>query len=318
VRWPAALMILSLAAAGCSRHAETDTESEARVPVRAARVEVRALQPRVTASGQWRAADSIVVIEPFAAHVEKLRPHPGDRVTKGETIGTVITQESSAALRGAEILEGQASGSAERAEARRALAQAERGLVRVPVVASADGIVLRRSAEPGAQVVENAPLLTIVPHGSFGFEAHVARADAARLAPGQRATIRMTGGDLVPATVERLLPQTSESDQNQLVWLSAARVPSGALDRFGTVVIEVGPPRRAPAVPDSALTQDDLTGEIRIARVSGGVAIWTPVKLGVESDGWRELLAPVLPQGTPVLISGLRGLPDSARVEITR
>ncbi|MGE5180129.1 MAG: efflux RND transporter periplasmic adaptor subunit [Bacteroidota bacterium] len=286
--------------------------------MRAARVELRPLQPRVTASGQWRAADSIVVIESFAAHVETLRAHPGDRVTKGETIGTVITQESSAALRGAEILDRQASGSSERAEARRALALAEHGLVRVPIIASADGIVLRRSVEPGAQVVENAPLLTIVPHGSFVFEAHVARTDAAQLAPGQRATIRMTGGELVPATVQRLLPQAGESDQNLLVWLSPSRVPSGVLDRLGTAVIEVGPPRRAPAVPDSALVQDDLTGEIRIARVSGGVAIWTPVKLGVESDGWRELLAPAIPQGTPVLVSGLRGLPDSARVEITK
>jgi hypothetical protein len=306
-------------ACGCGKHEDAEGEAtKARVPVHAARVEIRTIQSQITATGQWRAADSIVVIAPFTAYVETIRPHLGDRVAKGETIGTLVTHESRAALRGAEILLRQASGPAERQEAERALAQAERGLVRVPLAAAATGTVIRRSAEPGSEVAESAPLLTLVPQGSFVFEAHVAHADAGRVQPGQRATIHLEGTDLIPAVVQRRLPQASESDQNELVWLSPARVPTVVLDRFGTAALETGAARSAPAVPDSALVEDDLTGEVRIARVAGGVAIWTPVRLGQGSEGWHELLAPRLVPGTLVVISGQRGLPDSTRVEIAR
>lgn len=309
--------VLLAAGSGCGKHESAESgETKVRVPVRAARLEIRTIQSQITATGQWRAADSIVVIAPFAAYVETIRPRLGDHVAKGEAIGVLITHESRAALRGAEILLRQASGAEERAEARRALAQAEHGLVRVPLAAATSGTVIRRLAEPGSEVAESAPLLTLVPQGSFVFEAHVAHADARLVQPGQRATIRLEGVDLIPAVVQRRLPQASEADQNELVWLSPARVPTGVIDRFGTASIENGAARSAPAVPDSALVEDDLTSEVRIARIAGGVAIWTPVRLGQGSGGWHELLAPLLPPGTLVVISGQRGLPDSTRVEI--
>lgn len=314
-----AALLAAAAVGGCSKHEESDTdETTARVPVRAARVETRTIQSQIAATGQWRAADSVVVIAPFAAYVESVRPHMGDRVAKGQTIAGLVTHESRAALRGAEILVRQASGAAESQEARRALAQAERGIVRVPLIASVAGTVIRRSAEPGSEVAESAPLLTLVPQGSFVFEAHVAHADARHVRPGQAATIRLEAGDVIPAVIQRLLPQASESDQNQLVWLSPGRVPTGALDRFGTASIETGSVRSAAAVPDSALVEDDLTGQVRIARIVGGIAIWTPVRLGQGNGGWHEILAPALPPGTPVVISGQRGLPDSTKVEIAR
>ena len=67
----------------------------------------------------------------------------------------------------------------------------------------------------------------------------------------------------------------------------------------------------------SALVEDDLTGEYRVARVdSSGVAIWTVVQLGLAADGWHELLGPALPPGTGVIVDGQRGLPDSIRVRV--
>jgi multidrug efflux pump subunit AcrA (membrane-fusion protein) len=312
----AAALASVFGAAGC-RRAQTDASGvQARVPVRIARAEVRTIQPEVVAAGQWRAADSIVVIAPFAAYVEALGPHPGDYVARGQTIGALVTRESRSALLGAEILARQASGPVERAEAERALAQARRGLVRVPLVATSAGTVIRRTAEPGSEVTEGAALLTTVPQGMVVFEAHVPRVAVVLVQPGQPATVRMEGVDLVAATVQRRLPETSGSDQNALVWLSPSRVPNGALERFGTATILTGPPHRGVAVPDSALVEDDLTGEVRVARVAGDVAIWTPVRLGQESGGWHEVLDPALPPGTVVVVSGQHGLPDSTRVEI--
>ncbi|HVN75301.1 MAG TPA: ABC transporter substrate-binding protein, partial [Thermoanaerobaculaceae bacterium] len=75
-----------------------------------------------------------------------------------------------------------------------------------------------------------------------------------------------------------------------------------------------GEARRALAVPDSAVVEDDLTGETRVARVERGVAVWTPVTLGLAEGGWHELRAPALAAGTVVVVSGQHGLPDSTHV----
>jgi len=146
----------------------------------------------------------------------------------------------------------------------------------------------------------------------------VPREAAASIPLGARAEIALEGGGMVMTRVQRRLPQTSEADQTALVWLDpTVREPFGVLGRFGTAAIEAGAEHRAVLVPDSALVEDDLTGEIRLARVApGSIAVWTAVRLGAAQPGHHELLAPALPPGTAVLVRGQRGLPDSTRVRV--
>ena len=315
------LLAMVVAATGCARGggpAGSESGPAAMVSVRVSQVEERTIPSEVAAAGQWRAANQVAVTAPFAAVVESLRPHAGDQVRQGETLGSLVTRESRAAVRGAELMIQQAADAAAREEARRALELARHDLVRVPLVAGATGLVIRRTVEPGAEVTEGSELLAIVPERDLVFEAHVTLTEATRVTAGQRARIAMEGGAPVQARVLRRLPGTSTADQTALFWLApGARAPVGALDRFGTAVIETGPPHRTLAVPDSALVEDDLTGEIRVARVdAGGVAIWTRVRLGAAAGGWHELLEPALKPGAAVVISGQRGLPDSTHVKI--
>jgi multidrug efflux pump subunit AcrA (membrane-fusion protein) len=148
------------------------------------------------------------------------------------------------------------------------------------------------------------------------FEAHVPAAAAAHVRAGQSATVSAPGLPDRAAHVQRLLPAVSASDQAVLAWLAPAR-PDAApgLGGFGEAHIVAGAPRTAIAVPDSALVEDDLTGERRVAVVGAdGRARWTVVTLGLAESGWHELLAPVLPAGTRVVVEGQHGLPDSTRV----
>jgi len=317
-RQPLAIIIAALLAVGTGcGHSGGDESQGAKpvVPVVVRRLEQGTLRETVKTSGQWRVADSVTVFAPFRAYIETLRPHAGDPVTRGQTIGMLVTYESRAAVRGAEILVQQARTASEREEAESALRLAKRDLVSVPLLAPTTGTVLRRSVEPGSEAAEAGELLTIVPLGSVVFEAHVPRADAARVTTGQHAQVGMDGSSVI-ATVERRLPQASEGDQTALFWLApGVRAPFGVLGRFGNATIETGAAHEAILVPDSALVEDDLTGEIRIARVvPGSIAVWTQVRLGNGDEGHHELLAPALPAGTPVVIQGQRGLPDSTQV----
>lgn len=313
------LLGAACAAAGCARHggeAASDAEPNPVVNVRIAELSERMIPSTVAAPGQWRAANEVTANAPFAATVESLKPRVGDHVRKGETIALLVTRESQAALRGAQLMLRQAKDPVGNEEAHRAAAQARHDLVRVPFAAATSGIVVRRGADPGAEVAEGAELLAIVPERELVFEGHIALKEAGRIVAGMPATIAMEGGVVVKAVVQRRLPNTSAVDQNALVWLTpAGALPAGALDQFGTAAIQVGAPRRVVAVPDSALVEDDLTGEVQVAQVgSAGLAVWTPVRLGAFLDGWHELLEPSLPPGTRVIIVGQHGMPDSTRV----
>lgn len=309
-------LALAMAATGCGRSSGDSGAAEPSVPVRVAALVEQSFAQFEVAPGQWRAANEIVVTTPFAAVVESLRPRIGDGVAAGETLGVLVTRESRATLRGAELMLQQATDAGARSEAARAIELAQRELVRVPLLASGSGTVVRRAVESGAELAESAELLAIVPRGELVFEAHVPAAAAERLRTGQAAQIATPGGEPVAADVERRLPGVSPEDQSVLVWLAPLNAPPlAAIGRFGSARIETAAPRRGVAVPDSALVTDDLTGETRVARVDKrDIAIWTPVRLGRAADGWHELLAPALPPGTRVVTSGQRGLPDSVRV----
>jgi multidrug efflux pump subunit AcrA (membrane-fusion protein) len=315
------MVVLSALAAGCGRHAEEDAATAGPVvAVRAGTVEVRRFDDAIDAPGQWRSAGEVIVSAPFAGVVDSLGPRPGDVVRAGQALGELVTRESYAALKGATLMERRARDATDRTEAGRALELARRDAVRVPLTAPQAGVVLRRAVEPGAQVAESGEVLAIVPWASIVFEARVPARDAARLRVGQSAQVLEEGRPLRTAVLQRVLPTGGAADQTVLAWFAPGqRETHPTLDQFGRATIEVGPPHRAPAVPDSAVVEDDLTGERRVAVIdSSGRACWTPVTVGATSGGWRELRSPPLPAGTRVVLEGMRGLPDSTRVTWAR
>jgi multidrug efflux pump subunit AcrA (membrane-fusion protein) len=323
-RWVAvgSVALALLASCGCGgRRAAGDEdggESGAAVvaPVRLGAVEARSFADVVTASGQWRSGGELVLSAPSAGIVESLGVHVGDRVSAGERLGALVTRDSWAALQGAELMRREADGPAARAEAEHALALARRELVRLPLRAPQAGVVVRRSIEPGAQAAEGAEVVALVPDRGIVFEAHVAAADAPRVRVGLGATVAGAGAAPRLATVQRVLPMANSADQSTLVWLAPRDPdPPPELDRFGTATIVVGSSRRALAVPDSAIVEDDLTGERRVARVdSTGRIAWEPVTPGLAADGWREVSRSRLQAGTRIVLEGQRGLPDGTRV----
>ncbi len=316
-----ALLVATLST-GCGAKAgaggdEDKAGSGAVVSVRLGTVVMHRFEDAVVAPGQWRSSGDVLVASPFAATVESLEPHIGDVVSKGQRLGWLVTRESRAALRGAELLREQAQTPGEHGEADRALALARRDLVRVPLVSPRDGIVTHRAAEPGADVGEGAEVLTLTPRSALVCEAHVPAAAALRVHAGEPATLHEDGaGANRTARVQSVLPSVNVADQGRLVWL----VPEGggpppALDRFITATIQLAEPHLALAVPDSAIVEDDLTGITRVAVVGqDSMAIWTTVTTGAHAGGWRELLHSSLPEGTRVIMVGQHGLPDSTHV----
>jgi len=313
----ATLLVAGLGAAGCGHHsaAEDDAAHPARARVVATPLALHTFDRVAEGTGQWRSATETPVQAPFDAIVEALAPHPGERVERGATIGRWTTYESEAALQGAQLWREGAADSATAREGERALAQARRSLVHVPITAPVTGTVVRRSAEPGARLAAGTEVLAIVPDDEVVFEAHL-RADDARVVKiGMPATIGDGDGLAIPARVLTLLPAAG-GDQTVLAWLRPlARRERPDLGRFGTARIRLGDRVTALAAPDSAIVEDDLTGAHRIATVdSAGRVQWVAVKLGPRDGTLRGVEGSRLAAGTRVIVQGQRALADGAEV----
>jgi hypothetical protein len=330
-----ALLILALGLAGCqgrtgaAEKSAAGAQSEAGSPaatgaeadaggalVRVRAVELRRFEDAVVAPGQWRSAVEAVLSAPAAGTLDSIGVRPGDRVRAGQVLGWLITRESQASLRGARLLQEHAVDAVSRAEAARALELVRRELVRVPLTAPRSGWVTRNPAAAGGELAADAEILAVTPQDGIVFEARITPSDAAHIRVGQQAVVSAKDEAARKALVSRLLPYAGEGDQSFLFWLSSDDVEPSLIGRYGEARIAWGPARTAPAVPDSSVVEDDLTGASSIDLVlADRRAIHTEVGLGGRSaDGWREVLRPALTPGALVLTDGQRGLPDSIRV----
>jgi multidrug efflux pump subunit AcrA (membrane-fusion protein) len=324
MRRGAALLLFALAsAAGCHKAEEPAKTAEAAPdapsPVHVAPISRRTLTELVSGPGHTAALTQQKVRAPFAGTLVELRVADGDMVHRGQPIGAVVSRESDAALSGAREMLREAQTPAQRADAERAVALAERNLVRRALVASADGPVLSHAAASGDRVSEDQEVLTIEDSSSIVFVADVPQGDLSRVRPGQRAVVDLGGGRTESAgTVHGILPSANPADFTggvRIDFPGAARLPLGL---FGSARIVVGERRDALVVPDAAVLRDDVSGVSRTAVVAGNKLHWIQVTPGLRQDGFTEISGAGVPAEGQAVVSGMIGLPEGKSVAVQK
>jgi len=300
--------------------APAETPVPVAIPVRVAAVERATLADEVIAPGKTAALVQDKVRAPFAGTLTELSVADGDRVRRGETVGFVVSRDSEAALAGAREMERQASTDAERSDAARAVALAEKGLVRAPLTSPGDGTVLAHAAARGDRITEDQEILTIADAGSIAFLADVNQSDLARIRRGQSASVEISGRPgRVAGTVHDVLPAASAADFTAPVRIDLSGLEGvPPLGLFGSAHVVVAEARDAAAVPEAAVLRDDVHGTSRVATVENGHARWVEVATGIRSHGLVQIVKPPLAPGTPVVVSGQVGLPEGAAVVVAK
>jgi Cu(I)/Ag(I) efflux system membrane fusion protein len=257
---------------------------------------------------------------PFAGTLVELRVTDGDRVRRGEAIGSVVARDSEAALAGAREMERDAKTDAERRDAARAVELARRNLVRSPLSAAADGIVVSHAASAGDRVSEDEEILSIAETGSLVVLADVPQAQLPKVRPGERAQIEIPGRAPVGGTVHGILAESGPSDLTAPVRVDLDAAATGAaVGLFATARITVAERKDVPSVPDAAVVRDDVTGASRVATVGAdGKAHWIAVTPGISQNGRTEIAAPALDPATRVIVSGQAGLPEGTPVSLAQ
>ena len=324
MRRAAAVLLLLLSVAACRKEAQPESASKAEpeallpTPVKTAPVEKADLAVYVSGPGKTAALAQQKVRAPFPGTLVELKVSDGDSVRRGQAIGAVVAKESEAALSGAREMLRMASTDSERKDAERAVALAEKNLVRRPLVASADGSVLSHAASAGDRVSEDQEIVTISETGLAIFLAEIPQSDLSKVRAGQEAGVVLAGRDKsAPGVVHSVLAGANPADFTGEVRVDLrgtdGNVPIGL---FGTARIRVGEQKGAVIVPDAAILRDDVAGISRICLASGGKAHWVDVVPGIREGARTQIVSPPIEAGQPVIVSGLVGLPEGKPVSV--
>jgi multidrug efflux pump subunit AcrA (membrane-fusion protein) len=296
----------------------SEATPSAPTPVTIAAVTHATLPIAVSAPGRTATLTQQKLRAPFTGTLTELKVADGDPVARGQILGTIVARESEAALSGAREMLRQAATPAEKSDAERALALAQKNLVRKALIASWNGAVIAHTASAGDRVAEDQEILTVSDASSLVFLADVPQSDLPRLRPGQKATVELAGGHApVAGAVHAVLPGANPADFTGQVRVdlrgAALTAPIGL---FGTARILIGVRTGVAVVPDAAVLRDDVSGVSRVCLVSNGKAHWIDVTAGIKDSGRTEIVSPPLADGQAVIVSGLVGLPEGKNVSV--
>ena len=309
-------------------------------PQDVATVEALELAQSVGVSGSLRALQTAAIKARVAGEVQGISKREGDAVQAGEVVARIDSTEAQARVRQAE--QQAKSALAQVAIARRAqdnnqslvqqgfisataletstnnLAAAEanhqaaiaaldiarKALGDTTLRAPLSGQVSARLVQNGERVGVDARILEVVDLSGFELEAALAPADAASVAVGQKARLKIEGLDKpVDATVARINPSVQAGSRSVLVYLrlpAAAGMRQGLFAQGEIVTGQI----QALAVPLSAVRNDKPQPYIQV--IQGGRIAHVPVTLGRQGqrDGEPMLVVDgvaAAPAGTQLL-----------------
>lgn len=309
-------------------------------PQDVATVEALELAQSVGVSGSLRALQTAAIKARVAGEVQGIGKREGDAVKEGEVVARIDSTEAQARVRQAE--QQAKSALAQVAIARRAqdnnqslvqqgfisataletstnnLAAAEanhqaavaaldiarKALGDTTLRAPLSGQVSARLVQNGERVGVDARILEVVDLSGFELEAALAPTDAASVAVGQKARLKIEGLDKpVDATVARINPSVQAGSRSVLVYLrlpAAAGMRQGLFAQGEIVTGQI----QALAVPLSAVRNDKPQPYIQV--IQSGKIAHVPVPLGRQGQHGGEAMLVVdgvtaAPAGTQLL-----------------
>ncbi|HZV12676.1 MAG TPA: efflux RND transporter periplasmic adaptor subunit, partial [Candidatus Kapabacteria bacterium] len=207
------IAVAAVAVVSCSKNDNTPQDTHAsdvpKVEVQTAPVTIGTMQNIQRVTGKTQALHQEKVYTPIAGKIVSLSVIEGDAVKAGETLAMVRTEESEAAMTGAQSAMASATTPAQKSEAERALKIAQQSANEIPIRAPFAGIVVNRAVNGGEFLSDHAEILTLVDLSSLYFLADVPAASLAQIKTGDEADIVFTGfpGKVFHAKINNINPQ---------------------------------------------------------------------------------------------------------------
>jgi len=178
------------------------------------------------------------------------------------------------------------------------------------IAAPVDGVVAERMVAPGALVSPQTPLMTLVPP-SLEVVVNVDESHVGQLAKGQSVELEVAAfpGQAFAAQVASISPTLDAKTRTATVHVQPNDTDTGLrAGMFAQLSIITAQKRNVVLVPSSAVASGDSQSRVVVID-STNIARLQPVKLGLETDGFAEVLTG-LDAGQLVVTSGVANLHD--------
>ncbi len=155
------------------------------------------------------------------------------------------------------------------------------------VTAPVAGTILHRSAIIGTTASARAqPLFEIIPKGELEVSAEVSAKDLARVAPGQKAKVKVIGAGEFPGSVRLVSPAVDPATQQGEVRVFVGADPALRTGAFARAIVTLGE-NCAVAIPLSAILYGDEGAVVQVVR-EDHVETRT-VETGLASEGQVQI-----------------------------
>jgi len=337
-RFRAFLVLFALAATGCNSDALEGVQGAPPSIVEIARVESRVFSERVPIVGQLAAAESVVIRPEVSGILESIEFQEGQRVSAGDVLFVLRSDEQRAALREAEanrvlaadvfertekLSKVKVSAASELTQARARVAAAEAvvdlarvNLERTRVLAPFDGALGARSVSPGDWVDSDVALVQIDAVDRLQLQFSLPENAIALAEPGLEVTAQVAAypDEDFTGVVYFISPALDHASRRLALkaWVPNAegRLRPGM---FARVELEVERTEQAVVVPESAIA-NDATGSYVWRVDPESVAERTAVELGTRRDG-QVVIVSGLASGDTIVTSGTHKVLEGGKVQ---
>jgi membrane fusion protein, multidrug efflux system len=334
-----AIVLLMLAVTGCRKG--QPTEGHPPVGVQVQQVRYLALTPKLSYSGTVEASASVTLSFSIPGTVEQVLVEAGQKVRRGQLLATMNEVSYRSAFDLAQAKLEQAEDALKRftpmhdnsslpdikfvevetgvRQARATAAIAKKNLTDCRLLAPVDGVIGRRSVEPGMNALPGIPVLTLLQVEKLLVKIAVPENEIARIRSGQAADIVISALS-VPALhgrVEEIGVLANPLSRCYDVKIALDN-PDGAVRPGMVCNVELIFPAGAPelTVPRTALLVDESgLPFVYVVDASGKNVSKRPVTAGSLVDE-GICIAAGLKEGEQVVVSGTQKLDDGAAVTV--
>jgi HlyD family secretion protein len=191
----------------------------------------------------------------------------------------------------------------------------QRGNLRL--LATTDGTVTAREAEPGSTVVAGQAVLKLADMGSLRVRTRLDQSRSAGLRSGlpARVVLRSRAGESFPGRLVRIDPQSDSVTEERLVDVAFERLPDGVtIGEIAEVTLQLPSVTKALLIPNAALRQHG--GKSGVWLSSAGRPRFVAVQTGARGfDGAVQVLDG-LQEGDTVIVYSERELVEDRRIEV--
>jgi RND family efflux transporter MFP subunit len=286
----------------------------------------------VTAVGAVQPRRKTDVASQLLASVREIKPRPGDRVKardvlvvlddrelvaqQREAIASLAATEADLVTRKANyqrVKAASASGSVSAEElnnvegafrvaetqvkrAKETISRIEVQITYTKIVASSDGLVADRYAEPGDLATPGKPLLTVYDPNDLELHVNVPESLASGITVGQKLGIRIDANNLAVAVpVREIVPQAQQASRSVLVKLALPQFSTNPIlpGMYGRAAIPVGQVERV-WLPKAAVLQRGQLDLVEVAAADGTLSRRF-VRVGRVADDKVEILSGLSP-----------------------